>query len=348
MAGKRHVLTLDDAANLGLETHIKHAIGLVKDKILDVAEGDATTLYEVDQSAGGSNKKIAPALDLAELRAYIGTTVDNARADPRTVGELAGLIVDLRDQLTGGGQDEGSGVRLALAVTTAAATLGRNGGRTLNEGLVKDGEQETTSLAGTCLGASHQIATANDDGDRVLLDRGRDLVASKLDVAQEMLVQRGVGEGQDGLRDIMAGRSDRDVVVLLKVDASVLLARVISSAEELTLDARVGVANDVLAIAPATLTAADRTAAAAHVTADIGASTAVGVAVEATLTVAPRLLLRGRGRLVRSSAARSGTKVGVGTSIEAVVAGQIRLVFTVCNTGDGKRCLKLTQPRHCC
>lgn len=164
-----------------------------------------------------------------------------------------------------------------------------------------------------------------------------------------MLVQRGVGEGQDGLRDIMAGRSDRDVVVLLKVDASVLLARVISSAEELTLDARVGVANDVLAIAPATLTAADRTAATAHVTADIGASTAVGVAVEATLTVAPRLLLlRGRGRLVRSSAARSGTKVGVGTSIEAVVAGQIRLVFTVCNTGDGKRRLKLTQPRHCC
>ncbi|KAL2134474.1 hypothetical protein VTI74DRAFT_120 [Chaetomium olivicolor] len=127
LAGGRHVLALDDAANLGLETHVEHAIGLIKDKVLDVAERDATTLYEVDKSARSGNKEIAAALDLAELRADIGTTIDNARAHPRTVGKLAGLIVDLRDQLTSGGKDQGGGVSLALTAVAAALDGYRRG-----------------------------------------------------------------------------------------------------------------------------------------------------------------------------------------------------------------------------
>ena len=141
-----HILALNDAANLGLETHVKHAISLIKNQILDVAQRDATTLDEIDKSAGGGDEEIAAAFDLAKLRSDLGTTIDNARADPRAVGELARLVVNLRDKFAGRGKDQCGGVRLALA-TIAAALAGRNGGRTMGEGLRQNGEQETTRLA---------------------------------------------------------------------------------------------------------------------------------------------------------------------------------------------------------
>jgi superfamily II DNA/RNA helicase len=41
-----HVLTLDNAANLGLETHVQHAVSLVKNEVLDVSQGDTATLNQ--------------------------------------------------------------------------------------------------------------------------------------------------------------------------------------------------------------------------------------------------------------------------------------------------------------
>jgi hypothetical protein len=81
-SGRGHVLTLNDAADLGLETHVQHAVSLVENEVLDVLERDATTFYEVNKTTRSSNKKIAAALDLAELVTNVGTTVNDARADP--------------------------------------------------------------------------------------------------------------------------------------------------------------------------------------------------------------------------------------------------------------------------
>lgn len=247
-----HVLTLNDTANLGLETHVKHAISLIKDKVLDVAEGDTATLDEIDKTTRSSDKKIAAALDLAKLRADIGTTVDDARTDPRTVGELASLIVDLRDQLTGGSKNESGGVGLALT-TISTSGAGGNGRGTSVERLGENGEEETTSLAGTSLGASHQITATHDNGDGVLLDRSGDVVAGELNVGNEVVVQRRVAEGEDGLGHVVTGSLNGNVIVLLEVDTGVLLGRVVGGTEELTLDAGVGRSGNVLAIAPLTI-----------------------------------------------------------------------------------------------
>lgn len=278
-----HVLTLNDTANLGLETHVKHAISLIKDKVLDVAEGDTATLDEIDKTTRSSDKKIAAALDLAKLRADIGTTVDDARTDPRTVGELASLVVDLRDQLTSGSKDQGSGVSLALT-TIGTSGAGGNRRRTSVERLRKNGEKETTSLAGTSLSASHQITATHDDGDGVLLNRSGDIVAGELNVGNEVVVQRRVAEGKNGLGHVVTGSLNGNVIVLLEVDTSVLLGRVVGGTEELTLDAGVGRAGNVLAIAP--LTIARATVAEAAATTGTGASAsvaAVRVGVEAAL-----------------------------------------------------------------
>jgi hypothetical protein len=250
-----HVLSLDNAANLRLETHVQHAISLVENKVADVLKGDATTLDQVDKTTGGGNEKIAATLDLAKLGANVGTTVDNTRANPRTVGKLAGLVEDLRHQLTGRSQDQRGGVGLALTAVTASL---RGGGsnRAVLESLGKDGEQETTSLSGTGLGTGHQITAAHDDRNRVLLDRSRDLVSGELDVAQQMVVKRRVGEAGDGLGDTLARGLDRDVVILLEVDTSLLLRRVVGDAVKLTLNTGVGGAGNMLAVLPLTVTRA--------------------------------------------------------------------------------------------
>ena len=39
----RHVLSLYNTTNLMLETHVKHAIRLVEDKVTDIGKADATT-----------------------------------------------------------------------------------------------------------------------------------------------------------------------------------------------------------------------------------------------------------------------------------------------------------------
>jgi hypothetical protein len=108
-----HVLSLHDTTNLGLETHVKHAISLVKYQVLDVGETDASTLDEIDKTTGGSTQKVASALDQTELLVDVRTTVDDGRTHPGAVRKFASLVVDLGNKLASGRKDEGSGERLA-------------------------------------------------------------------------------------------------------------------------------------------------------------------------------------------------------------------------------------------
>jgi hypothetical protein len=73
---------------------------------------------------------------------------------------------------------------------------------------------------------------------------------SQLNVADEMFVQGRAGELESRLGHVTTRGFDGDVVVLLEVDTSVLLGGVIDGTEELTLNAGIGGARDVLAIAP--------------------------------------------------------------------------------------------------
>ena len=178
-----HILALNDPANLGLETHVQHAISLVEDQVLDVAKGDSATLDQVDETTGGGNEKIAAALNLAELGANIGTTVDDTWSNPGSVGKLARLVVDLRDKLTGGGKDQGGRVGLPLASEASSSSCGWCRWAS-QEGLGQDGEQEATSLSRTSLGTSHQVTATHNDGDRVFLNWGGNLVVGELNVLQ--------------------------------------------------------------------------------------------------------------------------------------------------------------------
>ena len=79
---------------------------------------------------------------------------------------------------------------------------------------------------------------------------------SKLDVPEEMVIERRVGELEDGFGDIVSRGFDWDIVILLEVDTSLLLGWVVGYTEELTLDAGVCWTCDMLAVLPCAITAA--------------------------------------------------------------------------------------------
>jgi hypothetical protein len=139
-------------------------------------------------------------------------------------------------------------------------------------------------------------------------------------------IQRGVAERQDRFRHVTAGGVDRDIVVLLEVDAGVLLARVVGSAKKITLEAGVASTNDVLALNPPAFTA---TGATTDVTAATAAAasirSAVSIAVEATAPgAAPRLRLGARAIFIAAAAAAAAAAPVVATAtsagIEVVIA----------------------------
>lgn len=263
-----HVFTFDNAADLRLETHVKHTISLIKDKVLDVAERDAATLNQVDKTAGSGKEKVTTTLNLAKLGANISSSIDNTRANPGAVSKLPSLIVDLRDKLTGRSQDERGRVSLALtAVAKLTALLSGSRGGSVLECLRKDWEQETTSLSGTSLGTGHQVAASHDNRDGILLDRSRHLVGGEFDVGDQMVVQRRVGEGADGLGDILAGSLDGDIIVVGEVDTGMLLAGIVGDAEEFAFETSVRGTGNVLSITPLAITRASGSAAAAVVSA---------------------------------------------------------------------------------
>lgn len=91
--------------------------------------------------------------------------------------------MDLADQLTSGGKDEGGGIGLAsAAVRHVGGVVGWGRLGTCGEGGGENREEEATSFTGTSLGTGHQVTLVGDDGDGVLLDGGRVGVVGELDV----------------------------------------------------------------------------------------------------------------------------------------------------------------------
>lgn len=209
----------------------------------------------------------------------------------------------------------------------------------MNESLREDREQETTSLAGTSLGAGHEITAAHDDRNGVLLDGGGHLVPSHLDVGDQVVIKRWVTEGQDRLGNIMSGSLDGDVIVLLEVDAGVLLGGIGRGAEELTLHAGVSRARNVLSVAPLPIAGAPSvsssttTTTAAGVvtrvaTVSIGVETSLGTTVALSAPGGGITTLMGRGT-IKARSGGAGRRPVAATSVEVtVVTGRLSVSQT--------------------
>ncbi len=100
------------------------------------------------------------------------------------------------------------------------------------------------------LSASHEIPPISDNGNRILLNRGRSSVHGIADIFEEDCVERGRSEGNDWLWNRSASRFYGDIIVLFKVDTGVLLGGIRRVTKELLLEAHVAPTDDMMTVFP--------------------------------------------------------------------------------------------------
>ncbi|KAI3481231.1 hypothetical protein L1887_56447 [Cichorium endivia] len=181
---------LENLADLGLETHVEHAVGLVHDEVGDAAEVGLAGVDHVDQTTRGGDDNLGATLQVAGLGALGHTTVDGASAQAARATEAVALDLDLVGELTRGGQDEGDGTIAGL-----------------EEGLSVDvnhgGEGKADGLTRTGLGDGDEVATAERHGPGLRLDGRRLREAHLLDFGKDVVREASLVERGDGLGDVL-------------------------------------------------------------------------------------------------------------------------------------------------
>ena len=163
----------------------------------------------------------------------------------------------------------------------------------------------------TGLGTSHQISTAHNDRDGVLLHRGGVPVTSQGDVREEVIIEGRAGEFGDSLRDILSRSLNRDIVVLVEVDTAGLVLSLVGDTEKFTLDTLVDRTRNVLAIGPSAL--------ATRGTARTAGRRSVSVGIERTLGAR-----RGHIPVARSSTGSRSESRGASPSVGLGSLGRCR------------------------
>ena len=175
----------NDLANLGLETHVKHAVSLVENEVGDTAKVGAASLEHIDQTTGSSNANLNATRQVTNLRTLGDTTVDTSVANARGLSELGDFGLNLNGQLTSGGQNKNNG-----AIAGGEERLGID--------VDNSGETVAQSLSGTSLGDADNITTGESHGPALGLDGSRTVEALGLDLRQHVLGETSLVEGLDG------------------------------------------------------------------------------------------------------------------------------------------------------
>ncbi len=175
--GEQQVLTplgqlLDDALDVGQETHVEHVVGLVENQDLQPVEAHVLAAHQVEQSPGAGDDDVGSAAQGALLGHGADAAKDRDGAD---VGELAQhleVAVDLHGQLARGREDQGPRV------------LSAAGHKALD-----DGQREGGGLARAGLGQAEHVAAFEHLGNGLGLD-GPGLAEARLGYgAQNVFVQ---------------------------------------------------------------------------------------------------------------------------------------------------------------
>ena len=140
---------LEDVVDLLGETARQHLIGLVKTEKLDVVGSECPTVDHILHPSWSTDNNVDALLELSHVLADVRTADASVAFDVHVVAERNDDLLDLLRQLTGGREDKGRGVGLALAAV--AGTLIGGGRGASGERRRQDGEQETTGLTGTRL-----------------------------------------------------------------------------------------------------------------------------------------------------------------------------------------------------
>ena len=137
----------DDAAHLGNETHVEHAVGLVEDEQFDHAEMEIVVADEIDQPAGrGDDDVHGFGVERPMLLAVILSADEGYHVQVAVTRQLFGVCGDLAGEFAGRRDDQ----RARFGKVTLAV-----GG--IAEQVVDDGNKEGGGLAGAGLGLAGYV-----------------------------------------------------------------------------------------------------------------------------------------------------------------------------------------------
>ena len=140
------------------EAHVQHPVRFVEHQNFQVVEAHRFLLIEIQQPAGGRHQDVHATAELVDLRVDLDPAEHHRRAHRRQVLAVQGdAFRHLGGQFAGGGEHQ----RAHLA--------GRRGGA-FTEAL-QQRQGEAGGFAGAGLGGGHGIATFQDGGNRLSLNR---------------------------------------------------------------------------------------------------------------------------------------------------------------------------------
>ena len=145
-----------DAADVGEEAHVEHAVSLVEDEHLERAEIDVVEAHVIKEPPRRRDDDLGAGAERALLRPHVDAADDRYRREPDVVAERERLLVDLQRQLTRRRENE----RVARAALPAVQAL-------------QDRQQKRRGLAGAGRRAADQVAAGEADRNRLGLDRRR-------------------------------------------------------------------------------------------------------------------------------------------------------------------------------
>ena len=178
LAGERHQLA--DALDVGDETHVEHAIGLVDDEELDAAEQKPAALVMVEQAARRRDQHIDAAHQLGILVVERHAADDQRDVELIVVGAVFDeAFFDLRRKLAGRLEDQRA--RHARSRPTGF----QHGQHRQHEG---------RGLAGAGLGDAQHVAPGEHVGDGLILNGGRSFVTSRRNGSEYFFGQAEMGK----------------------------------------------------------------------------------------------------------------------------------------------------------
>ena len=168
-----------DPLDVRNETHVQHAIGLVENEDLDLAQVHGFLLDVVQKTSWRGHQYLDACAHDRQLLPDVDPAIDDRGANPGVFAVGLHRFLDLDGQLARGCQDQGTD-------RMASGRWARVGKR---QELLQNREGKSGGLAGAGLGAAHDIEALQYGRDRLRLNRRGCGVASFGDGAEQLRPQ---------------------------------------------------------------------------------------------------------------------------------------------------------------
>ncbi len=163
----------DDAADLGEETHVQHAIGFVEDEEFDLREITVTLAHEVEEAARGGDDEVDGRAERLDLGTFSHAAEDRGHPEREILGVGPDVFLNLHHKLPRGRDDQG-------ACAAAPRRVRRCGEHR------EDRQNKGGGLAGAGLGDADEVVTGEDLRDGLGLDGSGLGVAGVLDCFEDV------------------------------------------------------------------------------------------------------------------------------------------------------------------